>query len=227
MRPCTLQLDLYEPEADTVTERPAIIFMHGGGFSTGSKRSPELVDQANHFAERGYVTASISYRLAENGCSSAGPDAECLTAIAHALEDAQTAVRHVRDEAGAYGIDTDRIAFAGTSAGAITAANVALRSAEDPDAGVAGAVSLSGASILTTPNEGDAPLLLFHGTADPLVPYQWAVNTRDRAEGTGARVVLHHWDGAGHVPYVEFREQILNGTRNFLYHHLDLADAAR
>ena len=42
---------------------------------------------------------------------------------------------------------------------------------------VRASVSLSGARILTTPNPGEAAALLFHGTADSLVPYQWALDT--------------------------------------------------
>ncbi len=222
-----LRLDLYEPTGDTVEDRPLIVFVHGGSFRFGSRTSAELVDQANHFAKRGYVTASISYRLAQTGCSSGAPTAECVTAIIQAREDAQTAVRYLRDNADSIGIDTDRIAIAGSSAGAITATEVAFQTQEQPDAGVDAAVSLSGAHLLTTPNRGDAPVLLFHGTSDFIVPYQWAVNTKNAADAGGVRAVLNPWEGAGHVPYTTFRSEILDRTRNFLYVHLKLATAAR
>ena len=220
-----LVMDLYRPVGDTVTERPAILFVHGGSFAFGNEDSGEIVDQANHFAARGYVVASMSYRLHETGCTRV--TVECLTAIQHAREDAQAAVRYLRENAGAFGIDTDRIAIAGTSAGAITAANVAFSTSEQPDAGVAAAVSLSGAALGTSADEGDAPLLLFHGTGDSVVPYQWAVTTKDNADEAGTRAVLNPWEGAGHVPYATFRDQIVNRTRNFLHFHLDLANAER
>jgi hypothetical protein len=35
------------------------------------------------------------------------------------------------------------------------------------------------------------------------------------------------WEGAGHVPYADHRTQILEETRNFLWWHLDIANAAR
>ena len=73
---------------------------------------------------------------------------------------------------------------------------------------------------------GDAPALFFHGTADPLVPYQWAVNTVNNAHAAHLDAFLETWPGAGHVPYVQNRDQILTQTRNFLWWEMDLAQAA-
>jgi dienelactone hydrolase len=223
----TLLLDLYEPVGDTAPERPAIVWVHGGSFATGSKTSPELVDQATVFAGKGYVNASISYRLEPPGCSSAIPTPLCIIAIVEARDDAQTAVRYLRTNAGLYGIDVDRIAIAGTSAGAITALNVGFSSGEDPTAAVAGAVSLSGARLVGAVGANDAPSLLFHGTADGVVPYQWAVDTVNAATAAGLDSFLTTWPGAGHVPYVQNRTQILTQTTNFLYWEMDLANAAQ
>jgi para-nitrobenzyl esterase len=221
-----LLIDVYEPVGDTVTQRPLVIFVHGGGFSGGAKTSAEIVDEATTLAREGYVTASISYRLTPGGCSAGGITIECITAIGDARADAQTAVSFMRAAATTYGLDTDRIAIAGTSAGAITAANVAFSSTDNPDTAVRAAVSLSGAAILTTPDPGDAPLLLFHGTADFTVPYAWAESTVAAATANGVRAVLTTFEGAGHVPYATYRTEILEQTRNFLYWHMDLANAA-
>jgi acetyl esterase/lipase len=222
----TLRLDVYRPTGDTVTSRPLVVFVHGGGFSGGTRTSPEIVDEATYLAQRGYVTASISYRLVSGGCSGSNPVTVCLTAISHATIDAQSAITFLKANAATYGIDTTRVAIAGTSAGAITAANVALSTAGNPVSGVRAAVSLSGAGLGPAANPGDAPLLLFHGTADPLVPYQWALNTFNAANSNGVRAVMTTWEGAGHVPYLEHRTEILEQTRNFFWWHLDLAHAA-
>lgn len=222
----TLLMDRYVPTGDSATARPAIIWIHGGSFSSGSKTSPELVDEATTFARKGYVNVSISYRLEPGGCSSGGPTLTCLIAIGEALDDAQTAVRFLRANAAAWGIDPTRIAVAGTSAGAITALNVGYSNNEEPDAAVSAAVSLSGARILTTANPGEAPALLFHGTADFVVPYQWALDTVAEAEAAGLDVFLTTWPGAGHVPYAANRTQILDQTTNFLWWEMDLANAA-
>jgi len=218
----SLGMDLYEPSGDSFDARPAIVWVHGGSFRSGSKASPEIVDQANVFARKGYVNVSISYRLSPNGCTVI--NAECITAIIDAKHDAQAAVRYLRANASTLRIDTTRIAIAGTSAGAITALNVGY-GPEDPgtsgspgfDSSVSAAVSLSGARLLTTANAGEAAALLFHGTADSLVPHQWAVDTVAEAKGAGLTAYLTTWDGAGHVPYVQNRTAILDQTSNFLY----------
>jgi predicted esterase len=221
----TLLLDVYEPTGDPVTERPAIIWVHGGSFATGSKTSPELVDQATTFARKGYLNVSISYRLEPPGCSAGGVTPLCITAITEAQQDAQTAVQYLRANAATYGIDTSRIAISGTSAGAITALNVGFASSENPAASVAAAVSLSGARIGPVTNPGDAPSLLFHGTSDFVVPYSWAVGTVNAATAAGLDSFLTTWAGAGHVPYVAHRTEIIDQTTNFLYWEMDLTNA--
>lgn len=223
----TLKLDVYEPTGDTVTARPAIVWVHGGSFSSGDKTSGELVDESNTFAMKGFVNASINYRLEPGGCSASAPTSNCITAIQEAMTDAQTAVRFLRTNAATYGIDTDRIAIGGSSAGAITACNVGFRSSEDPTAAVAAVQSISGGNLLSPITAGDAPTLLFHGTADGIVPYSWSVNTRNSALTVGLDSFLTTWPGAGHVPYVQFRTQILDQTRNFFYWEMDLANAAQ
>jgi acetyl esterase/lipase len=225
----TLKLDIYEPTGDTITERPAIVWVHGGSFCCGDKTSPELVDEATTFAKKGYFNVSINYRLEPGGCSASGPTPTCITAIMEARDDAKTAVRFLRTNAATYGIDVTRIAIGGSSAGAITALNVGFSSGEDPTAAVGGAVSLSGARLFSggTLDSGDAPSLLFHGTADTVVPYQWAVNTYNAAIAAGLDSFLTSWAGAGHVPYTGHRTEILDQTTNFLYWELDLANAAQ
>jgi acetyl esterase/lipase len=225
----TLQFDSYEPTGDTVTKRPAIVWVHGGSFCCGTKTSAEIVDEANQFALKGYFNISISYRLEPGGCTSV--TATCITAIQEAAQDAMTAVRFLRANATTYHIDTDRIAIGGSSAGAITAVNVAYAG---DDAGtpagstVQAAVSLSGAHLVVGQLDADdPPVFLMHGTADGLVPYAWATDTVDKAHAAGLEAYLTTWQGAGHVPYVQHRQEILDQTRNFLYSRLDLAHAAQ
>src|SRR5262249_42249924 len=147
----------------------------------------------------------INYRLEPGGCSAGGVTPTCVIAIQEARDDAKTAVKYLRTNAVLYGIDATRIAIGGSSAGAITALNVGFTSSEDPPAAVGAAVSLSGAALFPGGNidSGDAPSLLFHGTADTTVPYQFAVNTWNQALAAGLDSFLTTWQGAGHVPYAQ------------------------
>jgi carboxylesterase type B len=229
-----LKLDIYEPDGDTNTKRPAIVWVHGGGFSGGDKTSGEIVFEATEMAKKGYFNVSINYRLYGPGCSAGGGNfVGCVQAIHDAQHDAQAAVRFLRKNAATYKIDTDRIAMGGTSAGAITALNVGANS-DDPGASgnpgfssaIKGAVSLSGAKIIGDPQSaGDAASLQFHGTNDPLVPYQWAVNTLNEAQAAGLVSYLTTYQGEGHVPFNHY-EQIMAQTTNFLYWVLDLQHAS-
>jgi acetyl esterase/lipase len=221
----TLQLDMYRPTGDAVTSRPAIVWVHGGSFSSGDKTSPELVDEATMFSKERYLNVSINYRLESPGCS--GSASNCVPAIQEAAADAQTAVRFLRTNAATYSIDPDRIAIGGSSAGAITALNVGYSSSENSSARVRAAVSLSGAQLAVgTISPGDAPAIDFHCTTDPLVSYQWAVTTINAAKAQGLDAFLESWNETCHVPYAEHRQQILDQSRNFLWWEMDLAHAA-
>ena len=89
---------------------PVVLFVHGGGWSAGNKRSalPLLVP----LAERGYFCASIDYRLSK------------VALFPAAVHDVKTAVRFLRAKADEYHLDPDRIAVWGNSAGGHLAALV-------------------------------------------------------------------------------------------------------
>jgi para-nitrobenzyl esterase len=230
----SLKLDVYQPTNDSVKARPAIVWVHGGSFCCLDKTSPELVDEANAFSTKGYVNVSIDYRLDPNGCSASAATGECVAEIADATHDAQAAVRFLRANATTYRVDPRRIAIGGTSAGAIVALNVAYSHNDVGTSGnpgysstVGAAAALSGAKILGTIMNGDPEALLFHGTADSLVPYAWAKNTVAEAQKVGVVDYLITWQGEGHAPYAQHRDEILTDETNFFYNELGLATAAR
>lgn len=234
--PQALLLDLYQPAGDTAPLRPAIVWVHGGGYCCGDKSSGPSADLAQKFVQLGYVTVSINYRLmAPGGCTgSGGLSATCVTAALDAKEDAQAAVRWLRANAATYRIDPNRIGIGGDSAGAITATLVGL-DAQDPgnsgNPGYSSAVqafmSLSGGVPgAMFASAGDAPGLLFSGTADPIVPFQWSAQTAGALLDDGVAAFLEPFQGAGHDPYTEFESQIVSQSDYFFYDFLDVADEA-
>lgn len=115
----TLNLDLYTPKNDVESKRPCIVFCFGGSFVTGSRTSTELVQLAEFFTKKGYVCASIDYRL-DNFLNLIA--AESTTkAVWRAVQDAKAAIRYIRSKQTEYKIDEKQIFIGGTSAGAITA----------------------------------------------------------------------------------------------------------
>jgi dienelactone hydrolase len=231
--PVALRLDLYRPTGDTETKRPVLIWVHGGGYSGGDKASGVATDIAPAFARLGYVVASINYRLISSGCGGANIRPECVIAAFNAQHDAQAAVRWLRANAGLYRIDPTRIAMGGESAGAITATLAGLRPDDPGDSGNPGFPSNIGAFVSisggfpggASASAGDAPGLLFHGTADGIVPSQWSIDTAVAMLRVGVPAFLQLQEGAGHVPYAQFRNLYVEQTDYFLYAFLDLAHA--
>lgn len=109
-----LALDIAVPAGDGPF--PCVVMIHGGAWAMGSRREfsgtggkdksgkviPSWIEQA---AEKGYVAAAISYRLAPKHKFPA------------MIEDARSAVRFLRANAKKYHIDPDKFAAMGTSAG--------------------------------------------------------------------------------------------------------------
>lgn len=189
-----LKLDLYEPQGDTLAERPVVIVIHGGGFSSGSK---EIVASfAKEFAKRGYVALAINYRLLGSGDFSIN-DSGLAAAIRAAGEDAQTAVRWARKNATQYRLDPDKIAVGGYSAGAMTALYVAFSEVQK----VAAAYSMAGTVLpgsLNAITGDDPPIIMLHGEQDMIVPYDLAVATHERIAAQGIINEFYSYPGVGH-----------------------------
>lgn len=109
------------PNTDIVTKRPAIIWAHSGGFVLGSKANDDMQAMIDTFARRGYVTASIHYRLGMNIFD----DVSAERAVYRGTQDASAAVRFFRENADLLDVDPDLIFIAGSSAGAVAALHLA------------------------------------------------------------------------------------------------------
>ena len=120
----TLKLDVYQPTGDAETNRPLVILVHGGSFIGGSKTDGDVVTMCQKFAKKGYVTASIDYRLGFFPFDSAN----AVKAVVRAVQDLRAAVRFFykdKQTTNAYKIDTNNIYVGGSSAGAITSLHLA------------------------------------------------------------------------------------------------------
>lgn len=200
-----LRLNIARPSGDAATDRPAIVFVHGGGFVTGNRDGG--TDWIRDFASRGYVAVSIDYRLRPGYYFDFGNPADPIAqgAVIDAVNDAQAAVRWIRANATSLGVDPDRIAMTGVSAGGVTSAGVAMTSTQTGASGNPGhssrvcvGASISGAFSTLSADPYDDRVVFFHGTADPRVPYQYAVATRDALADQGVPTDLYSYAGQGH-----------------------------
>lgn len=196
-----LKLDIYLPHYDADTARATIIFVHGGGFSTGARDSENIREFCSQMAGYGYVVASISYRLTRKdkpgafGCDC--PAVEKLNTFQAAVEDIQDATFFLIENREQFGINPQKIILAGSSAGA----EAALITAYQPpycyglDSGpvsFAGVISMAGAipDTVSIYNESAVPSMFFHGTDDNLVPYATAPH-HFCAENKPGYLILH------------------------------------
>ena len=116
---------IYPNKEDTLKHRPLLIFIHGGGFQSNSKNGIYNSKVSQAFAKRGYVTATIDYRLGvektgfEDGKSIA-TNKDFAEALYRSQQDGRAAIRFFRKLAEEYGIDTSQIFITGSSAGSMT-----------------------------------------------------------------------------------------------------------
>jgi poly(3-hydroxybutyrate) depolymerase len=125
----TLKMDVYQPTGDTEMNRPLLLLVHGGSFIGGSKTDGDVVTMCQKFAKKGYVTASIDYRLGFFPFDSAN----AVKAVVRAVQDLRASVRYFykdKQTTDTYKIDTNNIYVGGSSAGAITALHLAYLNQE-------------------------------------------------------------------------------------------------
>lgn len=121
-----LKMDIYQPTGDLLLHRPLIVLAFPGSFTAGIRQSPDIVTLCQNFAQRGYVCASIDYRLGFEGGSDC--DTNQFKALMRAVQDMKAAVRYFyKDEltTNTFRIDTTQIWIGGSSAGAFIGLNYA------------------------------------------------------------------------------------------------------
>ncbi len=182
--PTTLAMDIYYPDlaVDSLSERPFVMILHGGGWAVGDKS--QMRDDCREFAKKGYVAATMSYRLGI-------PPSLDVQYMTH--QDAHAAFRFIVANATTYGIDTDWMFVGGRSSGSITSMFLVYNDEQDWEminpgvVGRLGNISASGNSLTNNfalkglinywgsvqPSAVTAaemlPTIHFHGEQDPVV----------------------------------------------------------
>ncbi|MCE7990894.1 MAG: alpha/beta hydrolase [Roseivirga sp.] len=174
-----LQMDIYSPKGDTEGNRPVILYVHGGGFSGGTRDEKRYTDFCETMAKKGYVTITMSYTLLRKG-KSFGCDFSAegkVSVFDGTAADVQAATKYLTENARKLKINSEMITLAGSSAGAEAVLHAAYVKDTKATLGesfkYAGVISMAGAMIndqLIT-NDTAIPTQLFHGTCDGLVPY--------------------------------------------------------
>lgn len=235
-----LYMDVYTPVgADGAL--PAILLVHGGSFSSGSKEKVQIVEYANFFAGQGYVAFAMNYRLTlDTPPAPQGWEVFNLVAAAHAATvDVKVALRHLHANAAQYGVDPSKIALLGESAGAIAGVGAALTDAgsfvedrsdlpvlaeNNPSASseVFAYIHLWGSAdhVLLQVDPEDPPVMIVHGTDDNEFFTSFGASERFAAVLTffGVPHIFYEAEGFGHGAwnYVFERQRITQLALNFL-----------
>lgn len=207
-----LPLFVDTPKGHTAAAKvPAIVFFHGGGFKSGSEKAFE--PQAKYLNQRGLVAIRVRYRLtSQEGVQ-----------VTDCVEDAISAMRWVRANAGKLGIDPDRIAAGGGSAGGYLSAATLLTDHINAKSDPADVSAKPNALVLFNPGFGNRerdgadarnadgtgnlvnnvkpgapPTIIFHGTADTTVPYATVEEFTAVMKKAGNRCELVGYEDAGH-----------------------------
>ena len=227
------KLDLAMPKERGDAPRPAIVYIHGGGWTKGDKRG-KGIGAVLHYAAKGYVCISVNYRL----------DVDKKACV----EDVKCATRWLRAHAEEYNLDPDRIGAAGNSSGGHLALMLAVCPAS---AGLEGdgpyqeySSMVQAAHCSSTPImpgfrglrgkpadpdvqkiqpmtyvSGDVPPLYFiHGTEDTKAPVCFLDDFVKALREAGAKDITYkrYADGTGHGAYVKHIEEARPAREAFL-----------
>ncbi|MCQ2158472.1 MAG: alpha/beta hydrolase [Bacteroidales bacterium] len=183
---CELFFDYYAP-AGTSEASPTVIFIFGGGFKGGYRSQPHILPWFQYLVDNGFGVVAIDYRLGMKG-KRFGRNLRFVKdlkgAIDVAVEDLFSATDFLIHHGDSLGIDASKLIVSGSSAGAITSLqaeweicnNGPLAAVLPEGFNYKGVIALSGAIFSDKGRvkyaKEPCPQLLFHGTADNIVPYR-------------------------------------------------------
>jgi acetyl esterase/lipase len=231
-------VDIMKPKGGGA-KRPAVIVIHGGGWTGGSKEGM-VQNHCLPYLQRGFVVANVEYRLA------------AVAPAPAAVQDVLKAADWFLRNAERYGVDRRRVLVTGGSAGGHLALMVGMtpKSAKlGPQTKVAAVVNFYGITDVGDQLEGPhmqkyavtwvpeqagrfdlakrvspmtyvrkdvPPILTIHGDADKTVPYEHGVKLTKALRGAGADAELMPIAGGGHGFPPDKLAQIYDGIWNFL-----------
>ena len=233
-----LKLNVFNPpDWKASDKRPAIVFFHGGGWVGGSPK--QFLKHCEYLATRGIVAIEADYRHIAKGDK--GPPTDCV-------HDAKSAMRWVRSHAVELGIDPQRIAAGGGSAGGHLAAFVGMvEGLDDPADDIqmspkANALVLFNPVFDNGPEQGwgharvgeryqefspahnisadDPPAIVFLGTKDNLIPVTVVERFKANMTKAGVRCEAVFYEGQGHGFFNPGR----GGSDQYFYETLLAAD---
>lgn len=209
-----LKLHVFEPEGhDAKDRRPAIVFFFGGGWNGGNPK--QFYPHCDHLAGKGMVAISAEYRVKNRNQTT---PFECV-------KDGKSAIRWVRTNAKSLGIDPDRIAAGGGSAGGHVAAATATVPGLEEKGEDRSISPRPNALVLFNPvydngpdgygykrvkdryreispahniTEGMPPTIAFLGTKDALIPVATAKAFQKKMRAVGSRSELHLYENRKH-----------------------------
>lgn len=204
--------DIYEPEGDTFAKRPLIIFIHGGSFLGGSEDDEHVAYYCDAFAKRGYVTASISYRLLGIAQAmpfilqgnTAGLRTLFFDEVAKAVADSKAAIRFFRQDAATdnhYRIDPDQIFIGGASAGAVTAIHAAYLDREEDFTNYTHVANPMSIIDNNGGFEGDSGNDGYPSNTNAVINFCGAIGSVDFLQPDSQPIVSFHGDADSVVPY--------------------------
>lgn len=231
-----LVMHIFEPKGHKVSDKtPAIVFFFGGGWTSGNPQT--FFQHCTYLASRGIVAIAPDYRVKNRQ----------QTTPFESVADAKSAIRFVHQNSAAWGVEPSRIVAAGSSAGGHIAACTALIPGLDDKGEDASISSVPNALVLYNPvvdtspaGYGNArlgdrweeisplqhvrpdlpPTIIFHGTADKVVPYANAVAFEKAMKAAGNRCQLVTLEGEGHGLAMQLQksaaQQALRDTDVFL-----------
>lgn len=210
----SLKLHLFKPEGWSVDQRrPAIVFFFGGGWNT--RNLTQFVAFSRYYAGQGFVCFVADYRVRSTDD----------TRVLDSVEDAQDAFAYVREHAEKFGVDSDKIASAGGSAGGHLAAVLGtVKDLRNGDRSVPNAMILFNPVLVFDPKKSNKwytkaefvgadpyalsplhqihdsvpPTIIYHGTADKTVSYASAERFHRAMVKAGQQSTLIAFKDRGH-----------------------------